>query len=178
MTHATKLRLRAVDGLLDDIQISLPVSWAATLRAQSVKLGMSLEDVVVQYAGHLAAEIEKLEAAVASPTISDDVARFRLRGSFLANIRARGFALRDSSERANSIVRLATQPALSPDARGSPCPNRSLWLRVRRSWGAGEPYPSGVVGGVQNRHTRGRYHLKRKEELGVAQLLLKFLSGL
>ena len=82
MTHATKLRLRAVDGLLDDIQISLPVSWAAPLRAQSVKLGMSLADLITQYCGHLSDQVEALDAAVQSPHTGDDPSRFVLRGSF------------------------------------------------------------------------------------------------
>ena len=78
-----RLRLREVSGLLEDIEINLPVAWAATLRSKSVKLGLSLDALLVQYAGSLVAEVEKLEEAVASPTLGDDVARFRLRGSFL-----------------------------------------------------------------------------------------------
>ena len=79
-----RLRLRSTAGLLEDIEISLPVAWAATLRAQSVKLGLSLDALLVQYAGHLVHEFESLEAAVAAPTLGDDAARFRLRGSFMA----------------------------------------------------------------------------------------------
>lgn len=79
-----RLRLREVAGLLEDIEINLPVAWAETLRSKSVKLGLSLDALLVQYAGSLVHEIESLEAAVASPTISDDAARFRLRGGFLA----------------------------------------------------------------------------------------------
>ena len=77
------LRLRSTAGLLENVEVSLPVSWAATLRGRADKLAMSLDALLVQYAGHLAHEIESLETAVASPTISDDAARFRLRGTFL-----------------------------------------------------------------------------------------------
>ena len=39
------LTLRPVTGLLEDVALAVPVEWVETLRAQSVKLGMSLEDV-------------------------------------------------------------------------------------------------------------------------------------
>ena len=83
-----RLRLREVSGLLEDIEINLPVAWAATLRSKSVKLELSLDALLVQYAGHLAAELDALGEAVASPTLGDDVARFRLRGAFLKTFEA------------------------------------------------------------------------------------------
>ena len=83
-----RLRLRDISGLLEDVEVSLPVSWAASLRVRAEKLGLSLNAFLAQYVGHLAAEVEKLEEAVETPTVSDDVARFRLRGAFLKTFEA------------------------------------------------------------------------------------------
>ena len=84
-----RLRLRPTDGLLENVEVSLPVAWAATLRSRADKLTMSLDALLVQYAGHLAAELDALGEAVASPTLGDDVARFRLRGAFLKTFEAK-----------------------------------------------------------------------------------------
>ena len=85
MKRSTKpaLKLRSVAGLLEDVNLAIPTEWVATLRAQAGKLDMPLEDLITQYCGHLAAEREALGEAVASPTLGDAVARFRLGGSFL-----------------------------------------------------------------------------------------------
>ena len=77
------LRLRPVDGLLEDVALAVPVGWMGVLRAQSVKLGISVESLLVQHAGHIAAEAEALESAAESPKLGDDVGRFLLRGGYL-----------------------------------------------------------------------------------------------
>ena len=61
----------------------MPTAWLAVLRVRAGKLNLPLEDMLTQYLGHLAAEAEAQEKAVQSPTLGDDAARFRLRGSFL-----------------------------------------------------------------------------------------------
>ena len=85
MKQSTKpgLRLRSVDGLLEEVALSIPEAWMEVLRGQSVKLGITVEEMIIQFIGHLAAEHEALGEAVASPTLSDDPARFLLRGSLL-----------------------------------------------------------------------------------------------
>ena len=55
-----KLRLRPTDGMLEDVTIALPVSWAAGLRERADKLGLSIESVVVQLCGHAASELGQL----------------------------------------------------------------------------------------------------------------------
>ena len=58
-----------VTGLLEDVALAVPVEWVETLRAQSVKLGMSLEDVGrPRFVGHLAHEVEVMEEAVQAPS--------------------------------------------------------------------------------------------------------------
>ena len=105
------LRLREISGLLEDVEINLPISWAETLRSKSAKLGLSLADFLAQYSGHLVDEIESLETAVASPTISDDAARFRLRGSFLKIFKAE--ALRSGLPVRTLVHRLIADAAAS-----------------------------------------------------------------
>ena len=68
------LKLRPVTGLLEAVEVHLPVSWAASLRVQAGKLDMPLEDLITQYCGHLPDQCEKQHTAVASPTLSDDPA--------------------------------------------------------------------------------------------------------
>ena len=77
------LKLRPVTGLLEDVALAVPVDWLATLRVQADKVGLTVEAMLTQYLGHLAAELDALGEAVQSPTLGDDVARFRLVGSFL-----------------------------------------------------------------------------------------------
>ena len=77
------LKLRPVTGLLEDVALAVPVDWLATLRVQADKVGLTVEAMLTQYLGHLAAELDALGEAVQSPTLGDDVARFRLAGSFL-----------------------------------------------------------------------------------------------
>ena len=85
MKRSTKpdLRLRSVDGLREDIELSVPAGWLVTLCAQAGKLNLPLEEMIIQFIGHLAAEREALGEAVQAPTLSDDPARFLLRGSLL-----------------------------------------------------------------------------------------------
>ena len=120
---ARKIRLREVDGLLEDIEVSLPVAWAETLRSRAGKLGLSLADFLAQYCGHLTAEIEALETAVESPTIGDDAARFRLRGGLLKTFQAeslrtglpvRALAHRAISDAADVFAGREKQPAPAP----------------------------------------------------------------
>ena len=77
------LRLRPTDGLREDITIGVPVHWLATLREKADKLGLSVEDLLIQLCGHVASEAEALESAVQSPKLGDDVGRFVLRGAYL-----------------------------------------------------------------------------------------------
>ena len=65
-----KLRLRPTDGMLEDVTIALPVSWAAGLRERADKLGLSIESVVVQLCGHAASELGQLHKAVDGPRIA------------------------------------------------------------------------------------------------------------
>ena len=78
-----KLRLRPTDGMLEDVTIALPVSWAAGLRERADKLGLSIESVVVQLCGHAASELGQLHKAVDGPRIGDDPSRVVLRDSML-----------------------------------------------------------------------------------------------
>ena len=82
-TKKPALRLRSVTGMLDDVVLAVPVDWVATLRVQADKLDLSVEEMIVQYIGHISAEREALGEAVASPTLGDAMARFRLSGSLL-----------------------------------------------------------------------------------------------
>ena len=81
-TKPADLRLRPVDGLLEDVVLAVPVEWMESLRVQADKLGLPVEGMVVQYLGHLVAQVEALEKAVESPVMGDDPMRFLLRGSF------------------------------------------------------------------------------------------------
>ena len=78
-----ELRLRPTDGMLEDVTIALPVSWAAGLRERAGKLGLSIESVVVQLCGHAASELGQLHKAVDGPRIGDDPSRVVLRDSML-----------------------------------------------------------------------------------------------
>ena len=77
------LRLREVSGLLQDVTISLPISWADGIRERASKLGISAEDVIVQLCGHVVGEFEQLREAVDGPRIGDDPSRVVLRDSML-----------------------------------------------------------------------------------------------
>ena len=84
------LTLRPVTGLLEDVALAVPVEWVETLRAQSVKLGMSLEDVGrPRFVGHLAHEVEVMEEAVQAPSMDDDPTRVAMRGGLAGVIPAR-----------------------------------------------------------------------------------------
>ena len=60
MPRATKpaLKLRPTDGLLEDVQLSIPEAWMATLRGKARKLNLPVADLLVQFVGHLASESE------------------------------------------------------------------------------------------------------------------------
>ena len=70
-TTKPDLRLRPVDGLLEDVVLAVPAEWMEVLRVQADKLGLPVADMLIQYLGHLVAEREALGKAVASPNISD-----------------------------------------------------------------------------------------------------------
>ena len=63
------LRLRPTDGLREDITIGVPVHWLATLREKADKLGLSVEDLLIQLCGHVASESEALASAAESPKL-------------------------------------------------------------------------------------------------------------
>ena len=95
------LRLRPVDGLLEDLSLSIPEGWMGVLRAQSVKLGISVEAMITQYVGHLAAEREKMTRP---PEAGDDAARLVLRDGLRESYRREsartGISLRSLLNRA------------------------------------------------------------------------------
>ena len=86
MRQSTKpgLRLRPTDGILEDLSLSIPEAWMETLRVQAGKLGLPVEEMVVQYCGHLVAEAEAVKLP---PQVGDDPARLVLRDSLRESYR-------------------------------------------------------------------------------------------
>ena len=69
------LKLRPTDGLREDVQLSIPEAWAATLRERAAKLDISLETLCAQALGHTASESEKMSKP---PQVADDPTRLIL----------------------------------------------------------------------------------------------------
>ena len=67
-TKPADLRLRPVNGLLEDVALAVPVDWVATLRAQAGKLNLPLEEMLVQFIGHLSHESEGAGRSGPGPT--------------------------------------------------------------------------------------------------------------
>ena len=78
------LKLRPTDGLLEDVALAVPVGWMEVLRGQSVKLGITVEEMIVQYLGHLSDQVEKVARP---PAAGDDPARLVLRDSLRESYR-------------------------------------------------------------------------------------------
>ena len=78
------LRLRSTAGLLEDMTLSIPAAWHATLRERAKKLGISVEELSVQALGHVSSEAEKVAKP---PELGDDPARLVLRDSLRESYR-------------------------------------------------------------------------------------------
>ena len=135
MKRSTKpaLKLRSTAGLLEEVSLSAPVSWMAVLRVQAGKLNLPLEEMLVQFIGHLSHESEVLEAAVQSPALGDDVARFLLRGSFLKSFERE--AHRVGVPVVTLMHRLVSDSASVFDGREKePLPKPLSLVAKRRKW--------------------------------------------
>ena len=83
-TKKPALKLRSTAGLLEDVQLSMPEAWMETLRGRADKLGLSLEDLIIQYCGHLADETAKVSRP---PEAGDDPTRLVLRDGLRESFR-------------------------------------------------------------------------------------------
>ena len=78
------LRLRPTDGLREDFALSVPIAWMDLIRERAAKLEITVEEMLVQFLGHLADETAKVSRP---PEAGDDPTRLVLRDSLRESYR-------------------------------------------------------------------------------------------